>query len=108
MQPKRRSYTKTVEREQALRYGAVPERRTDWLEGHAATTSTASPNHASGLSRAMAARQSMDLAAQACALVFHSVPERPLQRHPILLSAHRSVDLEAIRERPGIANRSLD
>jgi hypothetical protein len=56
----------------------------------------------------MAARQSLDLAAQACALVSHAAPERPFRRHPVLLSAHRSVGLEAIRERPRIADLTLE
>ena len=90
--------TLEVESDQTIRYSAVPERRTDRLAGHAATTPTASPNHASGHSTAMAARQSLDLAAPACALVSHSTPERPFRRHPVLLSTHRSADLEAIRE----------
>lgn len=100
--------TLEVERDQDLRYGAVPERRTDWLEGHSATPPAASPNHASGHSTAMAARQSLDLAAQACALVSHSAPERPLRCHPVLLSAHRTIGLEAIRERPRIADLTLE
>lgn len=100
--------TLEVERDRAVQYGAVPERRTDRLEGHAATTPTPNPSHASGHSTAMATRQSLDLAAQACALVFHSVPERPLRRHPVLLSAHRSVDLEAIREWPRVENLTLE
>ncbi len=29
---------------------------------------------------------------------FSLAPERPLRQHPILLSAHRSIGLEAIRE----------
>ena len=97
-----------VERDQTLRYGAVPERRTEWLKGHAATPPTPSPSHASGHSTTMAARQSLDLAAQACALVSHSAPGGPLRRHPVLLSTHRPIDLEAIREQPRIADLTLE
>ena len=100
--------TSVAEREQAVRYGAVPERRTDRLESHAATPSMPSPNHASGHSTTLAARQSLDLAAQARALVSHSAPERPLRRHPVLLSTHHPIGLETTRERPAIANGSLD
>ena len=87
--------TLEVERDQALRYGAVPERRTEWLKGHAATPLAASPNHASDHSTAMAARQSLDLAAQACALVPDSPSEGPFRRHPVLLSTHRQTYLDA-------------
>jgi hypothetical protein len=41
---------------QAFRYDAIPDRHTEWLEGHAATTPTASPNHASDHQTAMATR----------------------------------------------------
>jgi hypothetical protein len=34
---------------------------------------------------------------KACAVVSHSSPERPLRRHPVLLSAHCPIGLEAIR-----------
>jgi hypothetical protein len=66
--------TLEVERDQALRYGDVPERRIDWLEGHTATSLMPSPNNASCHSAAMAARQSVDLAAKACALVYQLPP----------------------------------
>ena len=100
--------TLEVERDHVFRCGAVPERRPDRFEGHAATPFAASPHHASGHSTAMAARQSLDLETQACTLVSHSAPERPLRRHPVLLSTHRPIGLEAIGERPAIANRQLE
>ncbi len=43
-------------------------------------------------------RESLDLAAQACALISHSAPEGLFRRHLVLLSTHHRIDLEAIRE----------
>ena len=100
--------TLEVEHDQVLRYGAVPERRTDRLEGHAATPPTPSPNHASGHSTTMATRQSLDLATQACALVSHSTPERPFRCHSVLLSAHHLIGLEEVRERPRNADLTFE
>jgi len=84
-----------AKRDPALRYGAVHERRTNWLEGHAATSLTPSPNHASCNSASMAKRQPLDLAAQASARVPNPLSEKSCPQHPILLPAHRFVDRAA-------------
>ena len=74
-----------------------PSRLHTRLEGHPASPPAPSPNHASGHSTAMATRQPLDLAAQTCALVFHSAPERPFRRQPVLLPHYHPLDLETIR-----------
>lgn len=87
--------TLEAERDQAFRYGAVPEWRTDRLEGHAATASPASPSHASGHWKTLAARQSMDLEAEALSVVYGHPPGKPLRGDPLLLSAYHPINSQA-------------
>ena len=86
--------TLEVERDQALQYGAVPERRINWLEGHSATPPKASTSHASGHPTAMATRQPLDLAAQARALVSSPSFSYTLARFEVLLPADRALDFK--------------